>query len=346
MLLLEDRRFYIYIYLDPRKEGSYIYGTYVFNFEPFYVGKGNGNRAWSHISKKELNKNKNTYKNNKINNILSEGYYLKPIILKNFLTEKEAFYLEKELIKLIGRYGKNGPLTNITDGGEGVVGFSNKGFKMPELAKQKLRELHLGEKNPMWGKKCTEEERKKQSERMKGQKKTKQTKENMSKAKKGSNNPMYGITKNEEFKNKLSEFMKGNIYNKGKLRSEKIKEKIRKERGVKIICLETKQIYNFLIDISEKFNVSITYLRKVLTHEKNSLKGFHFIYLEEYDKNKNYDLSFKITNSKKVINIETGIIYNSLIEAGKSINKDRPDLISKNCRGLIESAYGYHWKFI
>ena len=38
-------KFYVYVYLDPRKEGEYNYGGLCFNAEPFYVGKGSGYRC-------------------------------------------------------------------------------------------------------------------------------------------------------------------------------------------------------------------------------------------------------------------------------------------------------------
>jgi hypothetical protein len=41
--------FYIYIYLDPRKPGKYVYGMYVFDYEPFYVGKGKDKQYISHL---------------------------------------------------------------------------------------------------------------------------------------------------------------------------------------------------------------------------------------------------------------------------------------------------------
>ena len=109
--------YYVYIYLDPRKKGNYNYGSYKFNYEPFYVGKGKNNRY------KDLNKRSKYFKRI-INKIKESG--LEPIVLKlkENVIEKESFILESELIKLIGRKdtGK-GPLINFTNGGEGGGGY-------------------------------------------------------------------------------------------------------------------------------------------------------------------------------------------------------------------------------
>ena len=40
--------FYLYVYLDPRKPGTYQYNNLSFNFEPIYIGKGKGNRDMYH----------------------------------------------------------------------------------------------------------------------------------------------------------------------------------------------------------------------------------------------------------------------------------------------------------
>ena len=68
----EDRRdFYVYIYLDPRKPGEYVYDDLKFDFEPFYVGKGIGNRLNRHIYLYKYD-NCNSFKYNKINKIKME----------------------------------------------------------------------------------------------------------------------------------------------------------------------------------------------------------------------------------------------------------------------------------
>ena len=175
MELLEDKRFYVYVYLDPRKIGKYKYGKYMFEFEPFYVGKGHGYRKYDHIYDAK-NSNRNNPKLNKVRKIKRLG--LSPYIIEtsSLNTEKEANNIECVLISLIGRKDlKKGPLLNLTDGGEGNSGvirsvdyrkkFSKihknkivseetrkklsalkKGKKLSEATKDKIRESHLGKK--------------------------------------------------------------------------------------------------------------------------------------------------------------------------------------------------------
>ena len=38
----------VYVYLDHRKPGNYVYGDLKFEYEPIYVGKGNINRPRNH----------------------------------------------------------------------------------------------------------------------------------------------------------------------------------------------------------------------------------------------------------------------------------------------------------
>ncbi len=116
--------FYTYIYMDTRKPGIFVYGEFQFDFEPFYVGKGIEKQWLVHLVKANRKTTYKSYKINKIRKIQKLGLEPKIIKYQENLTEKEAFDSEKKLIKAIGRFDlKKGPLTNLTDGGEGQSGF-------------------------------------------------------------------------------------------------------------------------------------------------------------------------------------------------------------------------------
>lgn len=114
----------VYIFLDHRKPGRYVYDDLQFDFEPFYVGKGSLTRPNGH--KYTINKKKTRFYN-KYNKILKETN-IPPnfIIIEQNLIEEEANKLETELIKKIGKIENGGTLTNITDGGDHNGGFKCK----------------------------------------------------------------------------------------------------------------------------------------------------------------------------------------------------------------------------
>jgi hypothetical protein len=161
-------RFYTYIYLDPRKSGYYCYEDVCFLYEPLYVGKGQGKRYLDHLKRSKVN----AHFKNKLQKFLKEGFTNFDIekhilIFRDNLLEQEALNLEKNLITKIGRFDlKKGPLTNLTDGGDGLIDPSEetkkkiantlKGRKASEKTKQKissaLKGKMAGEKNPMFGK--------------------------------------------------------------------------------------------------------------------------------------------------------------------------------------------------
>ena len=115
-----ENKYYVYALLDQRKPGPFYYEHWKFDFEPFYIGKGSGKRAFLHDSCKSSNVEKEKI----IKSILREDGEPHFIETKRSkLSETEAFNLERLLISKIGRLDRGfGPLTNKTDGGDGTSG--------------------------------------------------------------------------------------------------------------------------------------------------------------------------------------------------------------------------------
>jgi hypothetical protein len=152
---------YVYIYLNPLKIGTYNYGKFHFDYEPFYIGLG---KIDSHVKQASYNKEK-SFKDNVILKILKENQ--EPIRYKLYenITLYSAKRLEKCLIKLIGRKDLiKGPLVNLTDGGDGC---QNSIVSKENREKARLRAIELWDKgifkpqygtsNPFFNKHHTEE---------------------------------------------------------------------------------------------------------------------------------------------------------------------------------------------
>lgn len=172
MLLLEDRRFYVYVYCDPRKPGNYNYGEFHFDYEPFYVGKGKYRRLYDHLGEAK-NLKTHSHKVNKIRKIWFAG--LNPIIIKikDNLTNFESLTLEELLGSLIKLIQDGGTLTNAKypnaiSGGHGSISLETRN----EISKSVKKFLELnpnyysshitykkGEQNPLFGTIKTEKEK-------------------------------------------------------------------------------------------------------------------------------------------------------------------------------------------
>ena len=101
---MEERKYYVYFHK--------LNNTDLVD-DIFYIGKGCGNRCYSF-------RNRNKYWHNKVS---KNGKFYVEKIAEN-LTQDEAFDLEEFYISIYGQWHNNGLLVNMTDGGDGVRGFS------------------------------------------------------------------------------------------------------------------------------------------------------------------------------------------------------------------------------
>lgn len=208
--------FYTYVYLDPRKPGIYTYGNFcTFLYEPFYIGKGREYRIHAHLQESRLKHESHTPKARKIKKLKLLKYDLKRFVIKlnKFDNEMDCLNNEIYLISLIGRKDlNNGPLVNLTDGGDGSLNVSDE-------TKNKLRNYRLN----------------KTYEEIYGENKAKELKEQISIRQKGKDGCRSGYKHSEETKKKLSiassKQLKGKDNNRyGIPLSDEIKEKMSKSR--------------------------------------------------------------------------------------------------------------------
>ncbi|MFZ9354405.1 MAG: NUMOD3 domain-containing DNA-binding protein [Candidatus Nanopelagicales bacterium] len=284
-------RFYTYAYLREDKT-------------PYYIGKGQGNRAYFKYQKK-VKPPKNKFQ---------------IIFLKQNLTEQEAFKHEKYMIAVFGRKDLGtGILRNLTDGGEGICGFRHNeeikkkmsknrrgknnpfygkthsqetkegisrrnrgmvssflGKKHLEETKKKLSELNKGkfsgDKNPMFGKSHSLEAKNKISEANLGKKRTEEQRKRMSENIRGKNNPFYGKTHSQETKERLREL------NIGKVCPEEIKKKISSAHN-KLLRFKSPsgdiiEEMTTLRKFCKKYNLPRNGMSKVMKGEQQQSKGW------------------------------------------------------------------------
>jgi len=174
-----NNKYYVYQYIDPR------------SMLPFYIGKGCGDRLFSHLKETYTNtENKKKYA--VIENLRKHN--LTPIIekIKEQLTETEAYNLEELLIEKYGRRNLdcNGILTNICKNNRPP---SSKGQKRPFSKEVKDRHAQINKERCLG----------KSYEEIYGTKRAEEIKDKLPNTT-GQNNPFYGKTHSADTKSIMS----------------------------------------------------------------------------------------------------------------------------------------------
>lgn len=205
---------------------------------------------------------------------------------------------EELMVEVLGTLSPDG--YNLKEGG-------GSNGKMSEETKQKMSEIHLGEKNHMWGEHHNDESIQKMSE-----------------AKKGDKNPMHGKRHTDETIRKMIE---ANI---GKTRSEETKLNIRESKQG-----EKNPMWGEHHSEETKQKMSEAKIGKTMSEEtKQKLSESQ---LGEKNSNSKrvyqYDLEGTFIDS-----------YGSCGEAGSHLEK-ASSCISRCARGQLKTAYRFKWSY-
>ena len=262
------------------------------------------------------------------------------IVIARGLTEDEAKWLEIELIREWDTINRDKGY-NITKGGDG----SNP----TEETRRKMSESHKGKNNYFYGKTHTEETRKKISESHKGKTLSEETKKKISesekgkvvseetkkkigKSKKGENHPFYGKTLSEETRKKMSESRKGEKH----------------PRATKVYCVELDMVFNTVIEASEYTGCNVTSISSVLTGNRKTAGGYHWLYAEDVNEesinkvlSEEYNKYVGKSKPKQIYCIELDMTFDTITEGAKYVGCDRHTI--SRVLGRTETAGGYHW---
>lgn len=247
------------------------------SLEPFYIGIGTKQDREYYNLKGEFERAYSSYsRNNLWHNIVGKCGFLVQILFQsnnyNKIKEKEKYF-----INLYGRIDINdGILCNLTDGGDGLVGWN-----ATEQQRKNLSESHKGKTIPKDVRDKMSKSRKKylslNPKEMKGKnhpkygtKNSKETRRKISEAQKGEKHHFYGKSHSEETKRKMSESHKGRVH------SKETRKKISDSLCKKVICVETGKTFESITDASKKLNRSTSNISAHCNGEYKTQK-FKFI---------------------------------------------------------------------
>ncbi|MDY4819834.1 MAG: NUMOD3 domain-containing DNA-binding protein [Bacilli bacterium] len=203
-------------------------------------------------------------------------------LIKDNLSEEEAFSLEEKLIKefktqneLYGFNSSSGGKSSAkgctrSDETKLKVALKTKGLKRSD-------EFRENQRKRMTGRTVAETTKQKIREVNLGKKLSDETKQKISLANSGKPNAMKGKTYSEEFKKKCSQAHKGHIT------SEETKKKLRTNNPncKPIICIETGVVYSSVHEASRILNIDFRLISGVVRGVTKSTNKLHFKYIEK-----------------------------------------------------------------
>lgn len=115
----------------------------------------------------------------------------------------------------------------------------------------------------------------------------------------------------------------------------------------KVICIDSKEIFNSMKAAAEKHNVTVGAIHSCCIGKSKTCVNMQWSFYEEGKVYNNTEIVYKDVGKakKQVLCVELNKTYNSISEADKELGISFKN-ISACCRGKRTKAGGYHWRYI
>lgn len=189
-----------------------------------------------------------------------------------------------------------------------------------------------------------ESRNKKASAKLKGHTVSKETRQKLSNANKGNQNNL-GHHLSEDTKKKIGD------KNRGKRLADWHKklciENFSKSNRKKVVCLETKKIYESIDEAGRDLNINTHSIGAVCQKNRNLAGGLHWLFYNEFcslSETEINEILDKTPFERAVYCIELKRYFKNAREAYKELNINYKNICSV-CRGKRNVAGGFHWRY-
>ena len=113
----------------------------------------------------------------------------------------------------------------------------------------------------------------------------------------------------------------------------------------KVICVETRQVYDSISEAARCNNSSIQNILRVCKGLRKMTAGFHWKYADTPDESTEETISVNPTKKRRVICVETSEEFDSIQAAASRYGISRVS-IARACKNPEKISAGHHWRFV